>query len=140
MLFLKKVQIAIYKDWKMGYYDAYYSKAQKVRQKIIQDFQAAFQSVDVLLSPTTPTSAFSLDHIEQDPVKMYWNDVLTVPVNIGNTTAISVPAGLSAAGLPLGLQLIAPPLHEERLFQFGQVIEDGFTMPNLPFDSGGTLQ
>ena len=67
---------------------------------------------------------------------MYWNDILTVPVNIGNATAISVPAGLSKEGLPLGLQLIAPSLQEERLFQFGQIFEDGFTMPTLPFDAG----
>jgi aspartyl-tRNA(Asn)/glutamyl-tRNA(Gln) amidotransferase subunit A len=118
------------------YYDAYYRKAQRVRHQIQDEFQSAFHNVDVMLSPTTPTPAFPLERTDHDPVKMYWNDVLTVPVNISNTTAISVPAGLSKDRLPIGLQLIAPPLQEERLFQFGQILEDSFSMPPLPFDAG----
>jgi aspartyl-tRNA(Asn)/glutamyl-tRNA(Gln) amidotransferase subunit A len=121
-----------------GYYEAYYGKAQKVRQMIQHDFRQAFQQVDVILTPTTPTPAFSLTSSEKDPVAMYWNDVLTVPVNIGNVSAISVPAGISDQGLPLGLQLIAPTLSEERLFQFGHVIERCTDMPNLPFFSSAT--
>jgi aspartyl-tRNA(Asn)/glutamyl-tRNA(Gln) amidotransferase subunit A len=116
-----------------GYYDAYYTKAQRVRKLIQMDFDHAFQHVDVLLTPTTPTPAFSLKSMPEDPVTMYWNDVLTVPVNIGNVTGISVPAGLSDTGLPLGLQIIAPALQEEKLFQFGAVVEQGAHMPSLPF-------
>jgi aspartyl-tRNA(Asn)/glutamyl-tRNA(Gln) amidotransferase subunit A len=71
---------------------------------------------------------------------MYWNDVLTVPVNVGNVTAISVPAGISDQGLPLGLQLIAPTLAEDRLFQFGHVIEQCTTMPSLPFSLSVTQE
>jgi aspartyl-tRNA(Asn)/glutamyl-tRNA(Gln) amidotransferase subunit A len=116
-----------------GYYDAYYSKAQKVRRLIQQDFAQAFQKVDILLTPTTPSSAFPFDAIPDDPVAIYYNDLLTVPVNIGNVSAISLPAGLSPQGLPLGLQLIAPPFQEDRLFQFGAVLEKSVRMPSLPF-------
>jgi aspartyl-tRNA(Asn)/glutamyl-tRNA(Gln) amidotransferase subunit A len=116
-----------------GYYDAYYTKAQKVRSMIRQEFQDIFQHVDVLLTPTTPTPAFSLDSPSKDPVAMYWNDILTVPVNIGNACAISVPAGVSPQGLPMGLQIIAPAMHEQRLFQYGHIIEQSITMPPLPF-------
>jgi aspartyl-tRNA(Asn)/glutamyl-tRNA(Gln) amidotransferase subunit A len=114
-----------------GYYDAYYGKAQKVRLLIEQDFKNAFQKVDVLLAPTTPTPAFPLNDIPDDPVTVYFNDILTVPINVGGVTGISVPAGLSKAGLPLGLQLIAPPFHEETLFQFGSVIERNVSFPQL---------
>jgi aspartyl-tRNA(Asn)/glutamyl-tRNA(Gln) amidotransferase subunit A len=116
-----------------GYYDAYYNKAQKVRNMIQHDFRQVFQQVDVVLTPTTPTPAFALNASVSDPVAMYWNDVLTVPVNVGNVCAISVPAGLSNTGLPLGLQLIAPSLAEDRLFQFGHIIESNTSMPDLPF-------
>jgi aspartyl-tRNA(Asn)/glutamyl-tRNA(Gln) amidotransferase subunit A len=116
-----------------GYYDAYYNKAQQVRQMIQHDFRQVFQQVDVVLTPTTPTPAFALGASASDPVAMYWNDVLTVPVNVGNVCAISVPAGLSNTGLPLGLQLIAPSLAEDRLFQFGHIIESSTSMPDLPF-------
>ncbi len=118
-----------------GYYDAYYGKAQKVRRLIQQDFTQAFQKVDVLLTPTTPYPAFPLAAIPDDPVAIYYNDLLTVPVNIGNVSAISVPGGLSPNGLPLGLQVIAPPFHEERLFQFGSVLESAVQMPPLPFSA-----
>ena len=119
-----------------GYYEAYYGKALQVRKLIQQDFARAFQEVEVILAPTTPTPAFSLqDASLEDPVQMYRNDVLTVPVNIGNITAISVPAGLSKRGLPLGLQIMAPSLQEERLFSFGAVIEQCASMPPMPFSS-----
>jgi aspartyl-tRNA(Asn)/glutamyl-tRNA(Gln) amidotransferase subunit A len=123
-----------------GYYEAYYGKAQKVRHMIQHDFRQVFQQVDVVLTPTTPTPAFSLAASAEDPVAMYWNDVLTVPVNVGNVTAISVPAGISDQGLPLGLQLIAPTLAEDRLFQFGHVIEQCTTMPSLPFSLSVTQE
>ena len=116
-----------------GYYEAYYHKAQKVRHRIQHHFRQVFEEVDVVLTPTTPTPAFPLGAAASDPVAMYWNDVLTVPVNIGNVCAISVPAGVSKQGLPLGLQLIAPALAEDRLFQFGHVIESCTSMPDLPF-------
>lgn len=121
-----------------GYYEAYYGKAQRVRSMIQHDFRQVFQQVDVVLTPTTPTPAFPLGSAAKDPVAMYWNDVLTVPVNVGNVCAISVPAGVSEGGLPLGLQLIAPPMREDRLFQFGHLIESSTTMPPLPFSLAAT--
>jgi aspartyl-tRNA(Asn)/glutamyl-tRNA(Gln) amidotransferase subunit A len=107
-----------------GYYDAYYLKAQKVRRLIMQDFELAFQKVDVILTPTTPTPAFALDEAPTDPVVMYLNDVLTVPANLAGLPSLSVPAGLSTDGLPLGLQLIGPAFDENVLFRAGQVIEE----------------
>lgn len=107
-----------------GYYDAYYLKAQRVRKLITQDFEVAFQKVDVILTPTTPTPAFALDEKPTDPVVMYLNDVLTVPVNLAGLPAISIPAGLSKDGLPLGLQLIGPAFDESVLFRVGRVLEE----------------
>ncbi len=106
-----------------GYYDAYYVRAQKVRKLIAQDFDQAFQKVDVILTPTTPTAAFGLDDSPTDPVTMYLNDIYTVTVNLAELPAISVPAGLTADGLPLGLQLIGPKLSEQRLFDVASVLE-----------------
>jgi aspartyl-tRNA(Asn)/glutamyl-tRNA(Gln) amidotransferase subunit A len=106
-----------------GYYDAYYIKAQKMKRLILNDFNQAFQDVDVILSPTTPTPAFPLGEEPKDPVAMYMNDVLTVPANIAGLPAISVPAGLSEEGLPLGLQLIGPALSEQVLFNAALAIE-----------------
>lgn len=106
-----------------GYYDAYYLKAQKVRKLVTQDFQLAFQKVDVILTPTTPTAAFALDEKPTDPVVMYLNDVLTVPANLAGLPGLSVPAGLSREGLPLGLQLIGPPFDENILFRAGHILE-----------------
>ncbi|MBA3814085.1 MAG: Asp-tRNA(Asn)/Glu-tRNA(Gln) amidotransferase subunit GatA [Alphaproteobacteria bacterium] len=107
-----------------GYYDAYYLKAQRVRKLIAQDFEVAFQKVDVILTPTTPTAAFALDEKPTDPVVMYLNDVLTVPANLAGLPAISIPAGLSKEGLPLGLQLIGPAFDENVLFRAGRVLEE----------------
>ncbi len=118
-----------------GYYDAYYLKAQKVRRLITQDFQDAFTKVDVLLTPSTPTPAFSLDNPPTDPIEMYMNDVLTVPVNLAGLPAISVPAGLDSKGLPLGLQLIAPAFQEETLLNTGQIIEQAANFPSLKVTS-----
>ncbi|MXN64171.1 Asp-tRNA(Asn)/Glu-tRNA(Gln) amidotransferase subunit GatA [Stappia sp. GBMRC 2046] len=107
-----------------GYYDAYYLKAQKVRTLIKRDFDIAWaDGVDAILTPTTPDAAFAPGEIT-DPVTMYLNDVFTVTVNMAGLPGISVPAGLSESGLPLGLQLIGKPFEEETLFQLGQVIED----------------
>ena len=107
-----------------GYYDAYYLKAQKVRRVITQEFQDVFQKVDLLLSPTTPTPSFAFGEEPSDPVTMYMNDVLTVPANIAGLPALSLPAGLTKEGLPLGLQLIAPAFGEEVLFQTAGVMEE----------------
>ncbi|MEE9314086.1 MAG: Asp-tRNA(Asn)/Glu-tRNA(Gln) amidotransferase subunit GatA [Rhizobiaceae bacterium] len=109
-----------------GYYDAYYIRAQKVRTLIKQDFEKVFAAgVDCILTPATPSAAFAIGDKEMaaDPVKMYLNDVFTVTVNMAGLPGISVPAGLSSEGLPLGLQLIGKPFEEETLFQAGEVIE-----------------
>jgi len=90
-----------------GYYDAYYKKAQTVRTKIINEFREAFKSFDLLIGPTTPTTAFKIGEKTGDPLKMYLNDIMTVAANMSGNPAISVPAGTSN-GLPVGLQIIAP--------------------------------
>jgi aspartyl-tRNA(Asn)/glutamyl-tRNA(Gln) amidotransferase subunit A len=109
-----------------GYYDAYYVRAQKVRTLIKKDFEDCFaDGVDAMLTPTTPTAAFGIgEKGGEDPVEMYLNDVFTVTVNMAGLPGISVPAGLDAQGLPLGLQLIGRPFDEETLFTLGQVLED----------------
>ena len=106
-----------------GYYDAYYLKAQKVRRRIADDFDAAFEQVDALLTPTAPSAAFSLGDKSDDPLAMYLNDIFTVTVNLAGLPAISVPGGLDGAGLPLGLQLIGKPLDEGTLFTLAGAIE-----------------
>jgi aspartyl-tRNA(Asn)/glutamyl-tRNA(Gln) amidotransferase subunit A len=105
-----------------GYYDAYYVRAQKVRTLIKQDFDAAWDKVDVVLTPATPSPAFAPGEIT-DPVQMYLNDIFTVTVNMAGLPGISVPGGLSEDGLPLGLQLIGRPFGEETLFQAASAIE-----------------
>jgi len=114
-----------------GYYDAYYVRAQKVRTLIKQDFDKAWDKVDVVLTPATPSPAFAPGEIT-DPVQMYLNDIFTVTVNMAGLPGIAVPAGLSADGLPLGLQLIGKPFGEETLFQAAAAIEQaagGYTAP-----------
>ncbi|HSA66260.1 MAG TPA: Asp-tRNA(Asn)/Glu-tRNA(Gln) amidotransferase subunit GatA [Methyloceanibacter sp.] len=106
-----------------GYYDAYYLKAQKVRSLIKRDFDTAFQEVDVILTPTTPSPAFALGEKSGDPVEMYLNDIFTVTVNMAGLPGMSVPAGQSSEGTPLGLQLIGRPFDEETLFRVGRSIE-----------------
>jgi aspartyl-tRNA(Asn)/glutamyl-tRNA(Gln) amidotransferase subunit A len=106
-----------------GYYDAYYLKAQRVRTLIKQDFEQAFAAVDVILTPTTPTAAFRLGERMDDPVQMYLNDVFTVPANLAGLPGISVPAGLSADGLPLGLQVIGRAFDEATVLRTAGVIE-----------------
>mgnify|MGYP002079401508 CR=1 FL=1 len=114
-----------------GYYDAYYVRAQKVRSLIKRDFDEAWNKVDVVLTPATPSPAFAPGEIT-DPVQMYLNDIFTVTVNMAGLPGIAVPAGLSADGLPLGLQLIGKPFGEETLFQAAAAIEQvagGYTAP-----------
>ena len=106
-----------------GYYDAYYVKALKVRRRIADDFDQAFQKVDALLTPTAPSAAFGLGENSDDPVAMYLNDIFTVTVNLAGLPGMSIPAGLDAAGLPLGLQLIGRALDEGTLFALGGALE-----------------
>src|SRR5213596_313162 len=107
-----------------GYYDAYYLRAQRIRSLILRDFTQAFEACDVLLTPATPSAAFAAGDKMDDPIPMYLNDVFTVPVNLAGLPGISVPAGLSAEGLPLGLQLIGRAFDEEPLFSLANVIEE----------------
>ena len=107
-----------------GYYDAYYTKAQKVRTLIRRDFDAAFRDVDAVLTPATPSPAFGVGEKSGDPLQMYLNDIFTVTVNMAGLPGIAVPAGMSATGLPLGLQIIGRPFDEETVLRAGQVIED----------------
>jgi aspartyl-tRNA(Asn)/glutamyl-tRNA(Gln) amidotransferase subunit A len=107
-----------------GYYEAYYGQAQKVRTLIARDFAAAFESCDVLLSPTAPTTAFKLGEKLDDPLAMYLNDVATIPVNLAGNAAMSVPVGLAPEdGLPVGLQIMAPVLADDRLYTVGAAVE-----------------
>jgi aspartyl-tRNA(Asn)/glutamyl-tRNA(Gln) amidotransferase subunit A len=112
-----------------GYYDAYYLKAQRVRSLIARDFEEAFRQVDCLLTPTAPSAAFPVGEKADDPIAMYLNDVFTVPVNLAGLPGISVPAGLSADGLPLGLQVIGRAFDEATVLKVGEVLERaaGFT-------------
>ncbi|WP_038036959.1 Asp-tRNA(Asn)/Glu-tRNA(Gln) amidotransferase subunit GatA [Thermopetrobacter sp. TC1] len=107
-----------------GYYDAYYLKAQKVRTLIRRDFEKAFEQVDALLTPATPSAAFPLGAMTDDPLQMYLNDIFTVTVNMAGLPGISVPAGFSAEGLPLALQIIGRPFDEETLFTVAAHVED----------------
>ena len=107
-----------------GYYDAYYGQAQKVRTLIQRDFARAFDSVDVLVSPTAPTTAFRLGEKVDDPLAMYLNDIATIPVNLAGNCAMSLPVGLAPEdGLPVGLQIMAPPQADDRLYLVGGALE-----------------
>ncbi|MEU8382861.1 Asp-tRNA(Asn)/Glu-tRNA(Gln) amidotransferase subunit GatA [Streptosporangium sp. NPDC048865] len=107
-----------------GYYDAYYGQAQKVRTLIARDFDAAFQQVDVLISPTTPTTAFPIGERADDPMAMYLADLCTIPSNLAGNAAISVPCGLADEdGLPVGLQIMAPVLGDDRCYRVGAAVE-----------------
>jgi len=110
-----------------GYYDAYYGKAQQVRTLIIQDFDAAFGQVDVLVSPATPTTAFPIGERADDPMAMYLADLFTIPTDLAGNAAISVPCGLADEdGLPAGLQVMAPPLADDRLYRVAAAVEAAF--------------
>jgi aspartyl-tRNA(Asn)/glutamyl-tRNA(Gln) amidotransferase subunit A len=120
-----------------GYYDAYYLKAQRVRALIARDFQMAFEDVDVLLTPTAPSAAFAIGEKMDDPVAMYLNDVFTVPASLAGLPALSLPAGLDADGLPLGLHLIAKPFAEETLFRAAAALEEAAAFAARPEGFGG---
>lgn len=106
-----------------GYYDAYYLKAQKVRTLIKQDFEKAFEQVDVLVSPTAPTTAFKAGEKNADPISMYLTDLMTIPVNLAGLPGLSLPCGFDDNGLPIGLQLISNVLREDQLFQVAYAYE-----------------
>ncbi len=107
-----------------GYYDAYYGQAQKVRTLVARDFAAAFERADVLVSPTAPTTAFRLGEQIDDPLTMYRNDIATIPANLAGTPGLSLPVGLAPEdGLPVGLQVMAPAMADERLYRVGAALE-----------------
>ncbi|HLG00711.1 MAG TPA: Asp-tRNA(Asn)/Glu-tRNA(Gln) amidotransferase subunit GatA [Acidimicrobiia bacterium] len=120
-----------------GYYDAYYGKAQKVRTLIIDDFARAYERFDVLLSPTSPTTAFPIGAKTDDPLTMYLCDVCTIPVNLTGACAVSIPSGLDATGLPIGIQVMAPALGEAPMFRAAKALEDGFAFAATPALAGG---
>ncbi len=115
-----------------GYYDAYYIKAQKVRRLISEDFTNVFKQCDALLTPTAPSAAFAIGENEDDPLKMYLNDVFTVPASLAGLPGISLPAGLDKDGLPLGLQVIGRPWDEETVLKVAGVIENLAGFNNHP--------
>lgn len=111
-----------------GYYDAYYGSAQKVRTLITRDFERAYEQVDVLVSPTTPTTAFPIGERVDDPMAMYLADLCTIPSNLAGNAAMSLPCGLAPEdGLPVGLQIIAPAMADDRLYRVGAAVEAAFT-------------
>ncbi len=114
-----------------GYYDAYYLKAQKVRRLIKNDFNDAFQKIDAILTPSTPSSAFKIGEKSNDPVSMYLNDIFTVPVNLAGLPGISIPAGLDKKGYPLGLQIIGKSFDEQNILNIAYSMEDKI---NFKFD------
>ena len=120
-----------------GYYDAYYLKAQKVRRLIKQDFDTAYETVDAILTPATPTAAFPVGRKVDDPVTNFLNDVFTVPANLAGLPGMAVPAGLNAEGLPLGLQILGRPFDEATLYSIGRVIEDAAAFDAVPSRRAG---
>ncbi|MFL5796965.1 MAG: Asp-tRNA(Asn)/Glu-tRNA(Gln) amidotransferase subunit GatA [Actinomycetota bacterium] len=109
-----------------GYYDAYYGQAQKVRTLVIRDYQKAFEGFDVLLSPTSPTTAFRIGERTDDPIKMYLSDIFTIPADLAGVPSISVPCGLDADGLPVGLQFTGPLLGERAILRAAHAFEQDF--------------
>jgi aspartyl-tRNA(Asn)/glutamyl-tRNA(Gln) amidotransferase subunit A len=106
-----------------GYYDAYYGKALRVRTLMARDFAAAYERFDVLLSPTSPTTAFAFGEKTADPLTMYLNDICTIPTNLVGHAAMSVPFGTGDDGLPIGVQVLAPARGEVPMIRTGQVLE-----------------
>ncbi len=115
-----------------GYYDAYYLRAQRIRSLILRDFTQAFERVDAVLTPATPSTAFAIGEKADDPIAMYLNDVFTVPVNLAGLPGISIPAGLAEDGLPLGLQVIGRAFDEETVLKVARAIERAAGFAALP--------
>jgi aspartyl-tRNA(Asn)/glutamyl-tRNA(Gln) amidotransferase subunit A len=127
----RRIMIGTY-SLSAGYYDAYYEKAQRVRTLIIDDFKSAFDKYDVLISPTSPTTAFRIGEKADDPLRMYLSDICTIPVNLAGLPAISIPAGLSDDGLPIGLQIIANTLREDNIFRTAYTLEKAIGFNGIP--------
>jgi aspartyl-tRNA(Asn)/glutamyl-tRNA(Gln) amidotransferase subunit A len=106
-----------------GYYDAYYLKAQRVRTLIKRDFEEAFKSVDVIVTPTSPESAFRIGEKSDDPLKMYLSDIFTIPCNLAGLPGISIPCGFTSSGLPIGLQILGKPFDEETILRVAYAYE-----------------
>ena len=117
-----------------GYYDAYYARAQRVRTKIAEDFRSAFESVDLIATPTAPTTAFALGSKTEDPLSMYLNDLFTIPISLAGLPGISIPAGLSG-GLPVGLQLAAPAFGENELLDAAYALEQAIGFSGAPWET-----
>jgi aspartyl-tRNA(Asn)/glutamyl-tRNA(Gln) amidotransferase subunit A len=118
-----------------GYYEAWYGRALKLRTQIIADFRRAFERVDLLVSPTSPTTAFRLGERIDDPLQMYLSDVCTIPANLAGTCAVSIPCGLAAEdGLPVGLQIMGPALGEATVLRAAHALE-----AELAFDGSGGM-
>jgi aspartyl-tRNA(Asn)/glutamyl-tRNA(Gln) amidotransferase subunit A len=115
-----------------GYYEAYYGQAQKVRTLVIRDYEAAFERFDVLVSPTSPTTAFHIGEKANDPMAMYLNDIFTIPANLAGVPAISLPCGLDDQGLPIGIQLTAPALDEPTLLRAAHALETELALSLRP--------
>ncbi len=115
-----------------GYYDAYYAKAQKVRTLLKQDFSNAFEKCDAILTPTSPTTAFKIGEKSDDPLAMYLSDVYTASANLAGIPGVSVPCGLSAEGLPIGLQLVGKNWSEDVLLNLTNVYENEFPLNAKP--------
>lgn len=115
-----------------GYYDAYYVKAQKVRRLILNDFEKAYEQCDALLTPATPSAAFAIGENEDDPIKMYLNDVFTVTANLAGLPGMAVPAGLDKDGLPMGLQILGKAWDEETVFRVGRAVERAANFTAIP--------
>jgi aspartyl-tRNA(Asn)/glutamyl-tRNA(Gln) amidotransferase subunit A len=115
-----------------GYYEAYYGQAQKVRTLVIGDYDAAFERFDVLVSPTSPTTAFRIGERTDDPLAMYLSDLFTIPANLAGVPAISVPCGLDDAGLPVGLQFTGRILDEASILKAAHAFEDDLALSARP--------
>jgi aspartyl-tRNA(Asn)/glutamyl-tRNA(Gln) amidotransferase subunit A len=115
-----------------GYYEAYYGQAQKVRTLVIGDYERAFESFDVLVSPTSPTTAFRIGERTDDPLAMYLSDLFTIPANLAGVPAISVPCGLDDAGLPVGLQFTGRILDEASILKAAHTFEDDLALSARP--------
>ncbi len=115
-----------------GYYDAYYLKAQKVRNVVFSDFKAAFDNIDVMLTPSAPSAAFAHGEFVDDPIAMYLNDLFAVPASLAGLPAISIPAGLTETGIPLGLQLVGRAFDEETVLRVGDVLENAAALKDEP--------
>src|ERR687885_739759 len=116
-----------------GYYEAYYGRAQRVRTRIVEDFRAAFERVDLIVTPTSPTVAFELGERTADPLAMYMSDYITVPMPLAGIPAISIPGGL-ADGLPVGVQLAGPAFSENRILDAAHALEGAIGFDGVPVE------